>query len=64
MAPEDPIYLYLTEWADIRTYDVIKSRTYTSSYMWVSMQIHVTENTPEPMPDARHHGLGEEEKYG
>ena len=26
------IYLYLTEWEDIRKYDVIKRCTYTSSY--------------------------------
>ena len=31
-APEDPIYLYLTIWSDVHTYDVIKRRTYTSSY--------------------------------
>ena len=24
LAPEDPIHLYLTEWADVRKYDVIK----------------------------------------
>ena len=30
LAPEDPIYVYLMEWADLSTYDIIKSRTYTS----------------------------------
>ena len=32
LTPEEPIHLYLTLWSDIRTHDVIKRRTYTSSY--------------------------------
>ena len=36
MYPEDPTYIYLSEWADILTYDVIKNITPTSSYMKVS----------------------------
>ena len=35
-APEDPIYLYLTEWADVSKYDVIKSHMDMSSYTYVS----------------------------
>ena len=32
MAPQDPRYIYLIIWSDERVYDVIKCRTYTSSY--------------------------------
>ena len=60
MAPEDPIYLYLTDLVDVRKYDVIKSCTYTSSYTYVSTYIPGTENTPEPISYARHHGCREE----
>ena len=61
LAPEDPIYLNLMEWVDVRTYDVIKRRTDTSSYMYVSMQISDTENKLKYRTDSRHHGQGEEE---
>ena len=37
LAPKYPIYIYLTEWADVRKYYDIKRHTYTSSYMQFSM---------------------------
>ena len=61
-APDDPIYLYLAKWADVRKYDVIKRRTDTSSYTYVSTLIPGTENTPKHRQDARHRGRGQEEK--
>ena len=48
LAPEDPIYPYLTEWADVRTYDIIKrvrTRHHIRRFLRISLIMIIHLNT-------------------